>query len=116
MNHAILADDHLYGFDGNVHMAGKKDFVCMEFLSGKEKWRTTDRGLMVGSLIVAGNRMIILGQRGELVFAKINSSKFDELNRDQAMGGKCWTMPVLSNDLLYLRNARGDLFCINLGK
>ena len=116
MNHAILKDDHLYGFDGNVHMAGKKDFVCMEFLSGKEKWRTSDRGLMVGSLIVAGNRMIILGQRGELVFAKINSSKFDELNRDQAMGGKCWTMPVLSNGLLYLRNARGDLHCINLAK
>ena len=88
----------------------------MEFLSGKEKWRTTDRGLMVGSLLVAGNRMIILGQRGELVFAKINSSKSDELNRDQAMGGKCWTMPVLSNDLLYLRNARGDLHCINLAK
>ena len=116
MNHAILVNGFLYGFDGNVHMAGKKDFVCMEFLSGKEKWRTTDRGLMVGSLMVAGNRMIILGQRGELVFAKINSSKFDELNRDQAMGGKCWTMPVLANDLLYLRNARGDLFCINLGK
>ena len=114
MNHAILKDGYLYGFDGNVHMAGKKDFVCMEFLSGKEKWRTTDRGLMVGSLIVAGNRMIILGQRGELVFAKINSSRFDELNRDQAIGGKCWTMPVLSKGLLYLRNARGDLFCINL--
>lgn len=114
MNHAILKDGYLYGFDGNVHMAGKKDFVCMEFLSGKEKWRTTDRGLMVGSLIVAGNRMIILGQRGELVFAKINSSRFDELNRDQAIGGKCWTMPVFSKGLLYLRNARGDLFCINL--
>jgi outer membrane protein assembly factor BamB len=114
MNHAILVNGFLYGFDGNVHMAGKKDFVCMEFLSGKEKWRTTDRGLMVGSLLVAGNRMIILGQRGELVFAKINSSKFYELNRDQAMGGKCWTMPVLSNGLLYLRNARGDLHCINL--
>ena len=114
MNHAILVDGFLYGFDGNVHMAGKKDFVCMEFLTGKEQWRVSDRGLMVGSLMVAGNRMLILGQRGELVFAKINSSKFDELNRDQAMGGKCWTMPVLSNDLLYLRNARGDLHCINL--
>ena len=35
MNHAILADGFLYGFDGNVHMAGKKDFVCMEFLKRK---------------------------------------------------------------------------------
>ena len=116
MNHAILADGFLYGFDGNVHMAGKKDFVCMEFLSGKEQWRVSDRGLMVGSLMVAGKRMIILGQRGELVFAKVNPTKFDEFNRDQAIGGRCWTMPVLSNGLLYLRNARGDLHCINLAK
>ena len=114
MNHAILADGFLYGFDGNVHMAGKKDFVCMEFLTGREKWRISDRGLMIGSLTVAGDRMIILGQKGELVFAKVNATRFEVLNRDQAMGGKCWTMPVLSNGLLYLRNARGDLIAMKL--
>ena len=114
MNHAILVDGNLYGFDGNVHMAGKKDFISMEFLTGKENWRVTDRGLMVGSLIAAGERMIILGQKGELVFANINSNKFDETNRDQAIGGRCWTMPVLANGNLYLRNARGDLLCYNL--
>lgn len=86
----------------------------MEFLTGKQKWRITDRGLMVGSLTVAGDRMIILGQRGELVFAKINPSKFDGLVREQAIGGRCWTMPVLSNDMLFLRNSRGDLLCFNL--
>jgi outer membrane protein assembly factor BamB len=114
MNHAILLDGFLYGFDGNVHMAGKKDFVCMEFLTGKEKWRIADRGLMVGSLMVAGDRMIVLGQRGELVFAKVNPSNFKELSREQAIGGRCWTMPVLSNSILYLRNARGDLFALGL--
>jgi outer membrane protein assembly factor BamB len=114
MNHAILLDGFLYGFDGNVHMAGKKDFVCMEFETGKEKWRVSDRGLMVGSLIAAGKRLIILGQRGELVFAMSNPEKFEEINRYQAIGGRCWTMPVLANGKLYLRNARGDLFCINL--
>ena len=114
MNHAILVDGFLYGFDGNVHMAGKKDFVCMEFLTGKEKWRISDRGLMGGSPMVAGNRMIVLGQRGELVFAKVNPSQFEELSREQAIGGRCWTMPVLANRILYLRNARGDLFGFGL--
>jgi hypothetical protein len=69
---------------------------------------------MIGSLTVAGDRMIILGQKGELVFAKVNATRFEVLNRDQAMGGKCWTMPVLSNGLLYLRNARGDLIAMKL--
>ena len=65
MNHAILVDDYLYGFDGNVHMAGPKDFACIQFSTGKEQWRVTDRGLQVGSLIVAGDRMLLLGQQGE---------------------------------------------------
>ena len=114
MNHAILSDGFLYGFDGNVHMAGKKDFVCMKFLTGEEQWRTTDRGLMVGSLLIADDRMIILGQKGELVIAMATSSGFEEITREQVMGGRCWTMPVLANGSLFLRNARGDLFGFHL--
>ena len=111
MNHAILVGDYLYGFDGNVHMAGPKDFACIQFSTGKEQWRVTDRGLQVGSLIVAGDRMLILGQRGECVIAKVNPNRFEVLNREQIIGGKTWTMPVLANGLFYARNARGDLFC-----
>ena len=114
MNHAILVDGFLYGFDGNVHMAGKKDFVCMKFLTGEEQWRTTDRGLMIGSLLIADDRMIVLGQKGELVIAKVNPSEFEEITREQVMGGRCWTMPVLANGSLFLRNARGDLFGFHL--
>ena len=35
MNHAILVDDYLYGFGGNVHMAGPKDLVCRNSLPEK---------------------------------------------------------------------------------
>ena len=75
MNHAIRVDDFLYGFDGNVHMAGPKDFVCIRF-NGEEQWRVSDRGLKVGSLIVAGDRMILLGQSGSAI-ALVNPTKFE---------------------------------------
>ena len=114
MNHAILVGDHLYGFDGNVHMAGPKDFACIQFSTGKEQWRVSDRGLQVGSLIVAGDRMLVLGQRGECLIAKVNPERFEIINREQIIGGKTWTMPVLANGLFYARNARGDLFCLKL--
>ena len=41
MNHAIRVDDFLYGFDGNVHMADPKDFVCIRFSNGEatRAWR-----------------------------------------------------------------------------
>ena len=114
MNHAILVEDFVYGFDGNVHMAGPKDFVCIRFSNGEEQWRVTDKGLQIGSLLVAGDRMIILGQRGEIAFAKVNFKRFEVIDREQVIGGRCWTMPVLSNGLLYLRNSKGDLVCLNL--
>jgi outer membrane protein assembly factor BamB len=114
MNHAILVDDYLYGFDGNVHMAGPKDFACIQFSTGKEQWRVNDRGLQVGSLLVAGDRLLILGQRGEAVIAKINPKKFEVINREQIIGGKTWTMPILAHGLFYARNARGDLICLKL--
>ena len=116
MNHAILVDDYLFGFDGNVHMAGPKDFTCIQFSTGKEQWRVADRGLQIGSLLVADDRMILLGQRGECTIAKVNPKKFEVLNREQIIGGKTWTMPVLANGLLYVRNTRGDLFCLGLSK
>jgi outer membrane protein assembly factor BamB len=95
-------------------MAGPKDFVCLQFSTGEVQWRVTDRGLQIGSLLVAGDRMIVLGQRGEMVIAWVNPKKFDEIAREQVIGGKCWTMPVLANGMLYLRNARGDPFCLNM--
>jgi outer membrane protein assembly factor BamB len=116
MSHAILYQDHLYGFDGNVHMAGPKDFVCLNFSSGKVQWRVTDRGLQIGSLLIAGDRIIALGQKGEMVIAQATPEKFNEISREQVMGGKCWTMPVLANGFLYIRNARGDLVCFDLSK
>jgi len=34
--------------------------------------------------------------------------------RAKVIGGKCWTVPVLANGLLYCRNADGDLVCLDL--
>ena len=75
-----------------------------------------DAGLKVGSLIVAGDRIIALGQRGELAIAPVDPKKFSPLAREQVIGGRCWTPPVLAHGLLYLRNARGDLVCLDLRK
>ena len=116
MNNAIPVGDFLYGFDGNVHMAGPKDFVCIRFSTGEVQWRSKDAGLMVGSLIVSGDRIIALGQRGELAIAPVDSEKFSPFAREQVIGGRCWTPPVLAHGMLYLRNARGDLVCLDLRK
>ena len=113
MNNAIPVGDYLYGFDGNVHMAGPKDLVCVKFSTGEEKWRDNSN-LQVGSLIVAGNRIIALGQRGELAIAPVSPKGFKPIIREQVIGGRCWTSPVLANGHLYVRNSRGDLVCLDV--
>ena len=113
MNNAIPVGDYLYGFDGNVHMAGSKDLVCITFSTGEEQWRDRSN-LQVGSLIVAGNRIIALGQRGELAIAPVSPKGFKPIIREQVIGGRCWTSPVLANGYLYVRNSRGDLVCLDL--
>ncbi len=113
MNNSILVGDYLYGFDGNVHMAGPKELVCISFSTGEEQWRDKS-SLQVGSLIVVDNRIIALGQRGEVAIAPVSPKSFSPVAREQVIGGKCWTSPVFANGRLYLRNAKGDLVCLDL--
>ena len=61
-------------------------------------------------------QIIALGQKGELAIAPVDPKKFSPLAREQVIGGRCWTPPVLANGLLYLRNARGDLVCLDFRK
>ena len=102
---SILYEDHLYGFDeGTVK--------CVEFETGNPRWGQD--GFGKGSLFIAGDKLIILSEKGELAIAQASPDAYTEISRAHILGGKCWTVPVLCNGLLYARNARGDLVCLDL--
>lgn len=110
-NSAVLLDGYLYGIDGNTD-APPKDLRCVELATGQVKWRHA--GLGLGSLMAADGKLIVLGERGELVVAAASPEAFQPLARAQVLGGKCWTVPVLANGRIYCRNARGDLVCLDV--
>jgi outer membrane protein assembly factor BamB len=110
-NSGVLIDGHLYGIDGNTD-APPKDLRCVEFATGLVKWRY--EGLGLGSLMAADGKLIVLGDKGELVVAEASPTAFKPLARAQVLGGKCWTVPVLANGRIYCRNARGDLVCVDV--
>ncbi|MCB1063820.1 MAG: PQQ-binding-like beta-propeller repeat protein [Verrucomicrobiae bacterium] len=114
MNNAVLVDGHLYGFDGTAHRGRPTEFVCIEFESGKERWRVSpDEGLGCGSLIsTSDGQLLILTEKGELVVAPASPEGFRMLSRAQVLGGRCWTPPSFADGLLYARNSRGDLVCV----
>lgn len=48
--------------------------------------------------------------------APATPSGFKPTSRAQVLGGKCWTAPVLAQGLVYGRNGRGDVVCVDLRK
>jgi outer membrane protein assembly factor BamB len=106
----VVVDGHLYGFDEGG------DLKCLELKSGSVKWSET--GLSKkdeeGGITAAGGKLIALGSKGELAVAEATPAGFKAVARAQVLGGKCWTAPVLSNGLLYCRNAAGDLVCLDV--
>ena len=67
-----------------------------------------------GGLSAAGDTLIILNDRGELITAKATPDGFRELARAQPIGKKCWTTPTLAGGKLYIRNQAGTLVCLDV--
>jgi outer membrane protein assembly factor BamB len=111
-NSAVLIGGHLYGISGQAGKSGDSGLACVEFATGKLKW--LEKSLMFGAMAAATDKLIVIGEKGELVIAEANPNQFTALSRAQVLGGKCWTTPVLANGRVYVRNARGDMVCVDV--
>ncbi|MFC1760632.1 PQQ-binding-like beta-propeller repeat protein [Planctomycetota bacterium] len=101
----ILWQGHIYAFDNET-------LKCLNFKTGDVLWDKEGYGR--GTLCMAGDKMILLSETGTLVVADGNPKGFKELASASVIKGRCWTVPVLANGLIYARNAVGDLVCVDL--
>jgi len=108
----VLFDGHVFGFDGNTHNMADCSLKCLEAATGKLKWKANE--LQLGALIVADGKLIALDHRGELFVAPASPDGFKPLARAQVIGGKCWIAPVLANGRIYVRNAQGEVACLDM--
>jgi len=106
----ILLGEYLYAFNGEAKQ--QTDFRCIHLPSGDVQWSRKDPAF--GSLICANGKLLVLSEKGELLLGEPSPTQFNPLARAQILAGLCWTPPVLANGLLYARNSRGDLICLNL--
>lgn len=112
MNNCVLWDGYLYGIDGNSHNARVCTVVCLDFATGERKWLHREFGC--GSLLVAGGKLIVLSDEGELVVAPASPDGFKPIAQAEVVEGRCWTVPVLSHGLLYVRTSAGKLVCLDV--
>ena len=109
---AVNLGQYLYGVDSGGYQKGRQELRCVDLATGNVKWSLP--GFGQDSLIAEGDRLIVLTDRGELVVVGARPGAGEVLARAQVLGGKCWTQPALSNGLLYCRNAKGEVVCIDL--
>lgn len=100
----VLWEGYLYAFNQQV-------LSCFEFETGKLQWE--QEFAHKGAITIAGGKMLILTEKGELVLAQPDPTGFKELGRTHNIGATCWSIPVLCNQRIYLRNSNGHLVCLD---
>jgi len=106
----ILLGEYLYAFNGEAKQ--ETDFRCVHLPTGQLQWTCKDPAF--GSLILAADKLVVLSEKGELLLAEASPAGFKPLARAKVLSGVCWTPPALANGRLYVRNARGELRCLEL--
>jgi outer membrane protein assembly factor BamB len=96
----VLKDGYLYGFHGRQEFG--QSFRCVEFATGKVMW-TQDR-FGAGSVILAGNRLLILKETGELQWAALSSKEFKPEGKANLLPPTVRSFPALSAGVVYARN------------
>lgn len=106
----VAAGGAWYGIDGRKDL-GVGILRCVSLKERKTFW--SEEGFGVGHLIVAGDKLVILKDEGELLLVRVNSQKFEPLARHEVEDGTTRAIPALSNGLLYVRGS-GRVQCFDL--
>ena len=117
----ILLRHYYYVFSGEA----KKDteFRCIDISTGQIEWALKEPAF--GSLLSTPTAVIVLTEKGELLaFATSRNesskssdepiSKSAPVARAQVLTGTCWTPPSLANGRLCIRNAKGEVRCLDV--
>ncbi|MCB1233521.1 MAG: PQQ-binding-like beta-propeller repeat protein [Verrucomicrobiae bacterium] len=106
MNPPLLIGGRLYGIHGDEGKDGT-GLKCLDFESGETLWLDTSTGH--GAVTAAGDRLIVLTESGELRVGPATPEGFKPTLTRKVFGPKCWTVPVLLNGRLFLRNSAGEV-------
>ena len=96
LSSSVLLDGYIYGLDEGI-------LACIDAASGEVAWKSGRYGH--GQLILAGDRLLITTETGELALVHATPSRLEELARVPGIEGRTWNVPALENGILLVRNA-----------
>jgi outer membrane protein assembly factor BamB len=96
----ILADGILYGYHGRQEFG--PSLRAVEFATGRVRWSQDQ--FRAGSVMLAGNRLVIMRENGELVLADATPTAFTPRLRAQVLPAVVRAFPALAAGVFYVRN------------
>ena len=94
---SVLVDGYVYGLDNAI-------LACLDAATGELMWKGGRYGS--GQLLAAGDHLVVLTERGDLVLVRATPARHEEVARFRALDGKTWNVPALAGGRLLVRNAR----------
>lgn len=103
---SVRIDDHLFGFDDKL-------LKCMNFRTGEILWE--QEGFDKGSLAAFGKNLVVYGANGQLALVEANPKGYVENGRlaFSNQGHSCWSVPVIADGRLYVRDQE-RLVCFDI--
>ena len=99
---AVHRDQVLFGFHGRQEYG--QSFRAVELLTGKLLW--SEEGFGAGTVTLAGDKLVVLRESGELVVAEASPREFRVLARAPLLSGTVRAYPALADGVIYLRNEK----------
>lgn len=110
---SVHRDGTLYGFHGRQEFG--PSLRAVDLGTGAVRW--SEEQFRAGTITLAGDRLLILRESGELVMAEATPEAFRPLARAQILPRVARGYPALSNGFLFARNTdtpANELVCVDL--
>jgi outer membrane protein assembly factor BamB len=89
-------------YNGYIYGVSNSALKCISATDGKLKW--SEKGFGSGSLILVGNKLLVISDKGVLKLIEAIPDNYAEKGSFQAINGKSWTAPSFSSGNVYVRN------------
>jgi len=99
---SVHRDGVLYGFHGRQEYG--PSFRAVELRTGRVLW--SEDGFGAGTVTLAGDQLLIVHERGDMVLAEASPEAFRVLSRERLIPGVIRAYPALSDATLCVRNEK----------
>ncbi len=107
----VIHDGHVYWAWRGIH--------CVDLADGRERWIGQHVGTPGSCIVTSDNRLVVLGDRGDLFLAETApraADRYQELAAERLrFSSEAWPHVVLANGRLYCKSRGGDLRCFVAG-